>query len=256
MKTFTKILSFVSVALISFGLAPQAFAQQNTLIQTSLSAAINATQTSFNVASVTGINADSVSVPGSVLYIVDPGQIAGEAANVLSVTGSTVTVQRGGPGKAVAHPSGAMVLVGTAPNWFTTFDPTGSCTLAQTYVTPLVNIVNGNQWLCSSVTNTWIPGWQNMANGGDLGAVSAAVASAAGKITPSGPLFHVTGTAAITGFNLPVGFDGGSITLIADGVFSWTAANNIALASSTVVVGKSYNFVYDTNTGKFYPSSQ
>jgi hypothetical protein len=79
------------------------------------------------------------------------------------------------------------------------------------------------------------------------------VASAAGLVTPSGPLFHITGTAAITGFNIPVGFTGGSFTVIPDGAFTTTTANNIAIAS-TAVVSKPLTFTFDAGTAKFYPS--
>jgi hypothetical protein len=112
-----------------------------------------------------------------------------------------------------------------------------------------VDIRTSAQYLCSSVTGTWVAGWQN-----DLlsNAPTAAVASAAGFITPSGPLFHVTGTAAITGFNIPVGFAYGSFTVIPDGAFTTTSANNIALGS-TAVTSKALTFTYDPATGKFYP---
>ena len=52
-----------------------------------------------------------------------------------------------------------------------------------------VNVANGRQWLFSTVLNAWVPGWNN----DNPKAVTAAVASAAAAITPSGPLFHVTG---------------------------------------------------------------
>jgi hypothetical protein len=82
---------------------------------------------------------------------------------------------------------------------------------------------------------------------------TAAVASVAGQVTPSGPLFHITGALAITGFLLPVGFTGGSFTVIPDGTFTWTTANNIAIAG-TAVVNKALTFWYDTNSSKFVPS--
>jgi hypothetical protein len=113
-----------------------------------------------------------------------------------------------------------------------------------------VNTKTGSEWLCSTVTLSWVPGFGN-----DVGpaAVTAAVASAAGKITPSGPLFHITGTAAITGFNIPVGFTGGNVCAIPDGIFTTTNANNIAIAS-TAVVSKTECWTYDTNAAKFYPA--
>jgi len=142
-----------------------------------------------------------------------------------------------------------MVLAGN-PNWFYGYDPSGSCTASATFVTPWVNVKTGNQWICSTVTTSWVPGWGNSAA---LDAPTAAVASAAGLITPSGPLFHITGALAITGFNIPVGFAFGSFCVIPDGTFTTTTANNVALAS-TAVVSKQICWTYDTNTAKFYPS--
>lgn len=80
----------------------------------------------------------------------------------------------------------------------------------------------------------------------------ANVASAT-TITPSGELFHVTGTTAIATINVPfVGFNG-SITIIPDGIFTWTTAGNIALAG-TAVVNKALTMTYDATTSKWYPS--
>ena len=224
--------------LITLGLfTSPAFGQAVTLTQTSLSAAVTASATTFSVASATNVSTSSA------LYVDK------ELMYVSAVNGTQVTVGRGEFGTAaVSHASGAMVLVGV-PSAFFTYPPTGSCTASQTPATPWVDIRTSAQYLCSSVTGTWVAGWQN-----DLlsNAPTAAVASAAGLITPSGPLFHVTGTAAITGFNIPVGFSYGSFTVIPDGAFTTTNANNIALAS-TAVVSKALTFVYDPVTGKFYP---
>jgi hypothetical protein len=227
-----------------------AFAQQNTIVQTSLSAAITADQTKFAIASATGVNAPSYAsgLAGSVLYVVDWGQTKGEAMQVVSISSTTVTVKRGtiAGNKAVSHASGAMVLVATNANWFYSTDPVGSCTTAGTYATPWVNIQNGNQWLCSTITLTWVPGWGNT---NAPAAATTAVASAAGLITPSGPLFHVTGTAAITGFNIPLGYNGGGFCIIPDGAFTTTTANNIAIAS-TGVASKLLCYGYDKAAAK------
>lgn len=82
--------------------------------------------------------------------------------------------------------------------------------------------------------------------------IGTPVASLAGAITPTGPIFHVTGVAAITGINVPAGFSG-QITVIPDGIFTWTTAGNIFLAG-TAVVGKAIIFTYDSTTKKWYPS--
>jgi hypothetical protein len=50
---------------------------------------------------------------------------------------------------------------------------------------------------------------------------------------------------------LPVGFAGGSFTVIPDGAFTWTTANNIATAG-TAVASHMITFTYDFNTSKWY----
>ena len=241
-----KNFKIVSLALFALVLAAVPAFAQTALTQTSLSAAITVNQTTFAIASATNVTASNTAP--TVLYVVDPGQYKGELMTVKAISGTTVTVSRTGINKA-AHASGSMVLVGP-PKAFAQYDPVGSCTASQTAYTPWVNAVTGSQWLCSTVTGNWVPGFGN-----DLYPtnVTAAVASAAGLITPSGPLFHITGTAAITGFNIPVGFNGGMICGIPDGLSTTTSANNFALAT-TAVVSKPICWVYDTNTAKFYPS--
>ena len=80
----------------------------------------------------------------------------------------------------------------------------------------------------------------------------ANVASAT-TITPTGEIFHVTGTTAIATINVPYSAFNGSITIIPDGIFTWTTAGNIALAG-TAVVGKALIMTYDATTSKWYPS--
>jgi hypothetical protein len=169
---------------------------------------------------------------------------------VTATASTTISVRRGAAGtRARAHVSGAMVLAGQ-PDWFFSVDPGGSCTAAATLVTPYVNVMNGYEWLCSTITLGWVPGFNNPLPE----AASTAVASAAGKVTPSGPLFHVTGTSAITGFNIPVGYNGGPICAIPDAIFTTTNANNIALGS-TAVVSKALCWKYDGLASKtFFPS--
>ncbi len=215
---------------------------QTALTQTTLSAAITASQDRFNVASATGISA------GTMLYIQDFHAPVGELVQVASVSGTSLRVYR--TQRPVAHASGARVIIAPTPVAFYTQNPTGACTAALTAYTPYINTNTGEQWLCSSVTGTWVRGWQAMP--GESGPVTA-VASAAGAITPSGPLFHITGTAAITGFTLPVGYAGGPFCVIPDGIFTTTTASNIALAS-TAVVSRTLCFTYDAVTAKFYPS--
>jgi hypothetical protein len=255
MKTITRILAFITLAFgCAFG--------QTALTQTSLGAAVNGNavysggspnvDTSVILSSVSSVSAPTAgSGYGTLLYI------DAELMAVTSVNSATkvVGVIRGWEGTPVsAHVSGAMVLL-APPNAFYRVDPAGACTAASTAYTPWLNVSNGKQWLCSTLTNTWVPGWGNPGDSAHPIQVTAAVASAAGLVTPSGPLFHMTGTNAITGFNIPVGFSGGSFCAYADAIWTWTAANNIQVAG-TVTTGNQAPvcFTYDSSTGKFIPS--
>jgi hypothetical protein len=241
-----------SLALTLCLTAGFAAAQVNSLTQTTLSAATAATDQFITVASATGINAPNAGtgVIGSQVYVIAPGSPRGETMIVRSVTSTTIGVRRGASNVRTGFPSGSVVLIGQ-PNWFQAYDPNGSCVTASVYASPWVNTLTGNQWLCSTITQTWVPSWGNPS--GDAFAVTAAVASAAGAILPSGPLFHVTGVAAITGFTIPVGFTGGSFSIIPDGIFTTTTAGNIAIAS-TSVVNKILTFTWDATNAKFVPS--
>jgi hypothetical protein len=168
------------------------------------------------------------------------------------------TVPRGSYGTlAVPHKSGTMVLAAPA-NAFIKYVSAGVCANGTGLfynATIIVTTDSGNagaQWVCSSVTSKIVPGF---GNGTVPSSPTAAVASAAGLITPSGSLFHITGALAITGFNIPVGFDpteGATVCAIPDGAFTTTAATNIAVAS-TAVVSKVLCWAYDPGTQKFYP---
>jgi hypothetical protein len=223
----------------------------NVLTQTTLSAAISSMQTVFNVASASNLSAP-VNNFFQKIYVLDPGSMRGELMVVTGLSGTTVTVSRLDQFKS-GHVNGAVVLINpidpSQETWFVEKDP--SPVPATTPVaTQLVNVVTGAQWLYSTVTASWVPGWNNPTA---PPSPTAAVASAAAEITPSGPLFHITGTSAITGFVQPTGFTSGSITVIPDGTFTWTTANNIALAG-TAVVDKIIIFTYDWNSAAWYPS--
>jgi hypothetical protein len=245
MKNFTR--NFLGLALLLLSqLGSPLFAQtaQNTLTSTTLAAALSTSNaTVLTITSATGITVS----PATNLYIDK------ELMSVKSVSGTQIGVTRGmGGTTAMPHINTAVVLAGR-PNWFSLIDPAGGCTNANVIATPLVNIKNGNQWLCSTVLLKWVPGFGNYDRQAE---VTTAVASANGVIVPSGPIFHVTGANAITGFTVPVGYGGGDIVIIPDGTFTWTAAGNIALAG-TAVVSKAIIFKFDTNAAKpFFPVNQ
>lgn len=236
-----------SLALVALLVPFTALHAQTALTQTTLTAAITSGTRTIPVASVTGILAGYGAI------------VNNEAFSVYAVnsTNKTLTVApRGSSGtKAFAHVNGSMVLVGPTPA-FISYDPSGTCTNGQGLFlySPVVNVITGNQWLCSSVTGQVVPGFGNASA---QAAPTTAVASAAGLITPSGPLFHITGALGITGFNIPVGFDpkeGQTFCAIPDGIFTTTAANNIALAS-TAVVSRTLCWAYDPAAAKpFFPS--
>lgn len=223
------------------------------LTQTTLSAAISNSASVITVASATGITAPVNNIPQQ-LYLINPETTRGELVNVTAVSGTQVNIARVSLFRQ-GFISGAVVVIGPSPanpylQAFQEFDPVGAVTAAQVQVTPWINAVNGNQWL-RSVDGLWIPGFNN--NSQSLG-ISATVASPAGALTPTGPMFHVSGTNAVTGITIPVGFTGGVITIIPDGNFTWTTAGNIALAG-TAVTGRVLQFRYDSNAAKpFYPS--
>lgn len=209
--------------------------------------------------------------PSSIIYV------GREAMGIWSINLTTcnAVVNRGYLGTSAApHPSGDMVLYG--PNYAVTIsqggnpvpsglfqqDPpvNGSCTAAGTPTTPWVNVLTGSQWLCSTITNTWVPGFQNpwITDGAwQTGTVPAAT----GTITPSGPLFVVSGAGTISGFNIPIGCDatavgGCSFTVIAAAGSTWTWGNggNI-MTAGTGTPGHLFTFVWSASLSKFVPSS-
>ena len=239
------ILAIVLLAAAAFG--------QTALTQTTLSSAITSNQTVIQVASLTGIACSVTQLQP--LYILDPGTRQGELVNcskTSSTGGNFLTVQRGANFRA-AHVTGAIVVISNANNFAQSFsltDPYGACTAAKTVYTPLINTVNGYQWLCSTLTLSWVPGWNNP----NPAVVTAAVASTAGPITPSGPLFHITGNSAITGFVHPVGLTSGGFCVIPDGTFTWTTGDGSIALGGTAVVNKTLCFTYDWSVSKWTPS--
>lgn len=273
--TFKKIA--VSLVLLA---ALAGFAVgQTALVQTTLSGAVSGpalySGTSPTIsqtvclASVTGIGGPILpGTPVSVIYV------DREAMGVFSVNSSTgcLVVNRGYLGtQASPHVSGQMVLV--APQYQTTLgvganplpsglfqqDPPygGTCTPSNTPTTPWVNVLTGAQWLCSSITGGWVPGWSNPLSAPPTWGQTATVASAAGAITPSGPYFNISGTSAITGFNIPVGFNtniGGCFTANPTGIWTWTAAGNIATAGTTTAATTPVTFCWNVVSQKWIPS--
>ena len=258
--------------LLLAGLAGACFGQ-TALTQTTLSVAQTSTSPVpyVTLAACTGILAPILpGTPVSVIYV------GGEAEGILTWNSTTCagSVIRGYLGtRQAAHPSGDNVLIDIAyqtnlaqggnptPSGFFDKDPplNGACTAAATPTTPYVNVLTGAQWLCSTVTGTWVPGFINPLYPGFVEA-TASVASVAGATLPSGPLFTITGTSAVTGWTIPVGFNatasgGGCFTVIGgSGPATWTNAGNIAVAG-TFTANKAFTFCWSAATSKFYPNA-
>jgi hypothetical protein len=263
-KNFFASIAAVLLVACAMIAAPPASAQSTSasliVTATKLAAALTQSATMLTVSSATGITANT-----TILFIEDGSGGNAEAVFVNSVSGTAIGVTRGYNGtQANPHLTASVVLVGPAGGGpFVSQEPSGSCTAASSW-TPTVNILTGNQWICSSVTASWVPGFFNDA--APTG-VTTAVASVAGATNPSGPLFHVTGALAITAWGSSTtvgpgtGQGGGATTqkygapfcVIPDAAFTTTATNNIALAS-TGVINKVLCFMFDGTNGKYVPS--
>lgn len=190
---------------------------------TTLSAAIDSTQTRFNVASTTGITAPNNQTGSGITYLYLGSEMM--LVTAIPVSG-TVDVLRGQLGsRAQSHGASEPVLAG-APTDFPSFQPTQG-----------VEVQANNRYL----------------------GCSAPVAAAA-TITPSGKIFHVTGTTATSKINAPSSdFIEGQFTVIADGAWTWTSgssAGSIAQAGAVTSAGTTVTFTYDAATQLWYASRQ
>lgn len=125
-------------------------AAQTYLTSTTLSNAIDATQTSFAIASATGVAA------GGALYF------DREYVTVRSVSGTTVTVNRGQAGTvANSHTASRTVIVIPAaaiPTVITDRAPAqnagvGGCSITAYRFLPIIQVTTGDVWLCRWVSN-------------------------------------------------------------------------------------------------------
>lgn len=221
------------------------------LTQTTLSAALSANGTVLTVASATGISSPTNNFYQKI-YVINPGQMRGQLMSVLAVNGTQITVSRIDGSFSQSFLSGALVLIAnvdpTIPGFYD-HNPDGAPSAAPYFTTPWVNIVTGEQWL-SSISNDWQPGWNNPMLVSNPTAVQTIPA---GVMTPGSRLFHSdTGTAAMTGIARPLGFAGGSFTIIPGGAFTWTTGDGSIGLGGTAVVGKALTFTYDSNAAKWY----
>lgn len=285
--TFRKIALGILFALIALTVPTLSLAQQNLLIQTTLSAAVPLPSSS---GAVTG-GAPATPVPYGLVQLASATGIVGYTLNptatintqrlwvlyvdreemaVIQINGTSAYVIRGyNSTVATSHASGAMVLYGLAL-WFYNIDPGttlsqgGSgvsggtaCTVAGQFAFPWVNVRTGHQWACSPTSLTYVPWFNNpmiVEQAVDFGTA----ASIAGAQPILGPLFRISGTNAITSFTVPVGMPatatgGTTFCIVPTGAFTATATNNIS-AATTAVAGKTLCYTWDAATLKFNPS--
>ena len=90
---------------------------------------------------------------------------------------------------------------------------------------------------------------------GAFSKLSQSTLASAATLVPKTELVLVTGTTAIVNITVPpvTGFST-VLYLVAIGIFTWTAAGNIAVAGTSTTAGSVITFVYSKSTGKWYPS--
>jgi hypothetical protein len=276
-KTIKAVLFYLAATLL---LPMFASAQVGTpLTQTTLVTTIGPSQNVFLLASVTGISGFGPGINSPTGGTVANGNITDlyidrELMQVVSVNviAKTVSVIRGSGGsQASAHALGTIVIAGT-PGAFFDFDPEGFCAAlpnvppGQNQVignppafTPWINQRTGAQWICSTVTNTWVPGFSGYAGYNAATPTVTTIVASATTILPSGPLFTVSGTTAVVNITTPVGCNATAVggcffTVIFSGVDTWTAAGNISVAGTNTTAGTTVTFVWNASTSKWDPS--
>jgi hypothetical protein len=90
-----------------------------------------------------------------------------------------------------------------------------------------------------------VGGLSNSIMGGDL--------ASGATIAPTALIHNVTGAAAVVNITPPWPAFGGLVIFVAQGIFTWTAAGNIAVAGTSTAVGRCVGFVYNPVTAKWYP---
>lgn len=136
MRKRLTILTALALVLSLAG-APHA---QTTLNTTTLSAALDNSETRFNVASGTNITAGDV-------IVVDR-----EAMDVLTKSTNTISVRRGARGtRAAAHANAATVVISDdGGTGFYGTEVSGSCTATSELFTPRIVLPSGNRYECLS----------------------------------------------------------------------------------------------------------
>lgn len=240
---FTRAAAAVVVGLL---LLASPVGAQTVLTSTTLAAAMADTSgQAMSVTSATGFTALST------VAMIDK-----ELVNVRVVNSTQISITRGIAGtRAATHVSGATVWVGPQVA-FQPYVPGGQCTRTNLQYVPWIVAGdadasnNGQMYDCLGLTTAGQ--WARVDSPGlvVLGSTMASTAGTLGAFT--GTVFTVSGTNAITGFTNPAGLAPGfRVGIVPSGVFTWTAAGNIAIAG-TAVVNKLLEFVW--NGSKWIPS--
>lgn len=249
MKNMIKIFALtLAIVTLSYG--------QTAITKTTISAAMTVGQSTIVLASATGVSVQA----GAGNEIITGLYVDREFLRVVAlVSGTTYSVQRGqGSSRQTAHASGAVVWIGPLRNGPfipgaipETSEVSGGCTQANESYTARIYIVSGNRYTCMGIAPA---GQWALVSSPHRPVLGAVVASPAGLLTPSGTVFHISGTNAITGFVLPPGWGSGMcLTIIPDAAFTTTNATNVAIAS-TGVTSKAMFQCWDDTTTKWYPS--
>lgn len=187
------------------------------------------------------------------------------------VTG-TLAVANGGTGRVTSTTAYGLIAAGTTATGALQTLPTGATTEilvgGGTAALPVWTTATGTGApvragspslttpSMSSPTITGTMAYDNATYSGfNANTAPAPTLASAGTITPAETISFVSGTTTISTITVPASFSagGGQIILIPTGLWATNTAGNIALAT-TAVVSKALILVYDSATGKWYPS--
>lgn len=148
------VLGLILAAVLAFPVG--VVGQSYTVSNTTLSSAINSSQTTLVVASASASSGSSFGAPaaGQCLFV------DGELMRIVSVASTTFTVARSAYSPA-AHPANAIVWTGPCGTAFKQGDPAVGAFLnntnnsCSTQPAPWINVASGNIWWCNRTNNRW-----------------------------------------------------------------------------------------------------
>ncbi len=200
------LIAVFAAVLFSLSVVPVPTAYgQATTSTTTTSVAVALGDSVVQVASATGITAPSngAAANATTIFLIDK-----EEMRVTAVNGKVITVQRGSDGSPrTSHANGATVYLGP-PNYFSNYDPSGSCTSSLQVNLPLPSSSSGRIWHCVNSV------WTEYALNRDLvatGSVLDAALATGVVIVPATP--GVTYT-VLSGTLMPVGGTAATCTAV------------------------------------------